>query len=85
MNIYVGNLPYSMEEQDLQETFEAFGEVASATVIRDRETGRHRGFGFVEMATAEAGEAAIAGLDGSEVMGRRIVVNKARPRTRGGR
>ncbi|MBI3930353.1 MAG: RNA-binding protein [Armatimonadetes bacterium] len=84
MNIYVGNLPYNMEEQDLQEAFEAFGDVVSATIIRDRDTGRHRGFGFVEMSDEESGESAITGLDGTEIMGRRIVVNKAKPKARGG-
>jgi RNA recognition motif-containing protein len=83
MNIYVGNLSYDATDDDLRTAFEAYGEVSSVNVIRDRNTGRSRGFGFVEMATEEAGQAAIEGLNGSELMGRNLNVNMARPRTEG--
>ncbi len=79
MNIYVGNLSYRATDGDLREAFEAFGEVTSARVITERETGRSRGFGFVEMPDSDA-EAAIEGLNGKDVMGRTLVVNQARPR-----
>ena len=80
MNLYVGNLSYNLQEHELTEAFEAFGQVSSVRIMTDRDTGRPRGFGFVEMADKAAGEAAIAGLDGSELAGRRMVVNEARPR-----
>ncbi|MBN2640892.1 MAG: RNA-binding protein [Victivallales bacterium] len=80
MNIYVGNLPYSMGEDELQQAFEVFGEVTSARVIQDRETNRSKGFGFVEMADDAAGKKAIEGLNGSEMDGRNVVVSEARPR-----
>lgn len=77
MNIFVGSLPFKIEEADLKELFEAFGEVSSVKIISDRETGRSKGFGFVEMADDEAAKKAIADLNGSEVAGRNIVVNQA--------
>lgn len=80
MNIYVGNLSYDTQDQDLLNAFSAHGEVASARVISDRETGRSRGFGFVEMADAAAGQNAIRSLDGQSLQGRNIKVNEARPR-----
>jgi len=85
VNIYVGNLSYEATEQDLRQAFEAFGQVASATVIMDKATGRSRGFGFVEMPAEAEAQAAIQGLDGTELKGRRINVNQARPRPQGGR
>jgi RNA recognition motif-containing protein len=80
MNIYVGNLSYRTGEASLREHFSAYGEVASARVITDRETGRSRGFGFVEMANDDEGRAAIAALDGVELEGRALNINEARPR-----
>ncbi|HEY9002383.1 MAG TPA: RNA-binding protein [Mucilaginibacter sp.] len=77
MNIFVGSLPFKIQEADLRELFEAYGDVNSVKIINDRETGRSKGFGFVEMADAEAGKKAIADLNGSEVAGRNIVVNQA--------
>src|ERR1700754_5038178 len=89
MNIFVGSLPFKVQEADLKELFEAFGEVSSAKIINDRETGRSKGFGFVEMADDEAAKKAIAELNGSEVACRNIVVNQAedkkpRDNSRGG-
>lgn len=81
MNIYVGNLPYQTTEADLKTAFEAFGQVASATVIKDKLSGNSKGFGFVEMPTDSEAQAAIAGLNGKELGGRTINVNEARPRT----
>ena len=81
MNIYVANLPYSTSDDDLREQFEAFGTVESATVIKDRDTGRSRGFGFVEMPDQGEGQAAIDQLNGNEMGGRPLTVNEARPRT----
>ncbi|MBI1784570.1 RNA-binding protein [Candidatus Sumerlaeota bacterium] len=80
MNIYVGNLSYSTTSDDLRAAFEAYGKVTSASVITDRDSGRSKGFGFVEMADAEGGKAAIAALDGKDLSGRQIKVNEARPR-----
>ncbi len=80
VNIYVGNLPYTTTEAELQQTFEAYGAVSRTKVITDRETGRSRGFGFVEMATDAEAEAAIEALNGADFGGRRLVVNKARPK-----
>lgn len=80
MNIYVGNLSYRMEDKDLVEVFAKFGEVKSAKVIMDRETGRSKGFGFVEMETAQAGSDAIEALNGNECQGRTLRVNEAKPR-----
>lgn len=80
MNIYVGNLPYSTDRDELRAIFEQYGEVSSARVVTDRETGRSRGYGFVEMANAEQAQAAIEALNGKEIGGRKAVVNEARPR-----
>jgi len=79
--IYVGNLPWSATDASLQEAFSAFGEVQSASVVTDRETGRSRGFGFVEMDGADA-EKAIRELDGRDLDGRAMRVNEARPKER---
>jgi RNA recognition motif-containing protein len=79
--IYVGNLPWSTTSQDLEAMFAAHGAVRSAEVISDRETGRSRGFGFVEMETDEGLQAAIAALNGHEMNGRPLTVNEARERT----
>ena len=81
MNIYVGNLSYEATEDDLREAFSKFGQVASANVIKDRETGRSKGFGFVEMPTQQEAQNAIAGLNGKDLKGRPLNVNEARPRT----
>ncbi|GIW95376.1 MAG: RNA-binding protein [Pirellulaceae bacterium] len=84
--LYVGNLPYSVSSSELEAIFAEFGTVESAQVIVDRDTGRSKGFGFVEMASAEDAQAAIDGLSGKEVNGRPLTVNEARPREeRGGR
>lgn len=85
MNIYVGNLEYKVSDNDLREIFEEFGEVTSAKVITDRETGRSKGFGFVEMADEDDANNAIEELDGAELDGRTIKVNKARPKPEGNR
>lgn len=77
--MYVGNLPFSSSEEDVRELFSQFGEVKSVAIITDRETGRSRGFGFVEMDSGPASEA-IAALDGSDFGGRMLKVNEARPR-----
>ncbi|MCM2345236.1 MAG: RNA-binding protein [Acidovorax soli] len=82
--IYVGNLPYSVTDSTLESNFSEFGGVSSAKVMMDRETGRSKGFGFVEMASAEVAQAAITALHGMSVDGRSIVVNMARPREAGG-
>jgi RNA recognition motif-containing protein len=85
MKLYVGNLSFQTSSQELQELFATIGKVESATVVEDRETGRSRGFGFVEMSSQEEGEKAIAELNGQEVGGREIKVNEAKPREdRGG-
>lgn len=80
MNIYVGNLSYRMNDGELREVFESFGEVSSARIINDRETGRSKGFGFVEMPDDNAANEAIEALNGKEVSGRNLRVNEARPR-----
>ncbi|MCE9527085.1 MAG: RNA-binding protein [Planctomycetales bacterium] len=77
-NLYVGNLPFATTDEDLRQAFGAFGTVTSAQVVSDKETGRSRGFGFVEM--ADGGEAAIAALNGTNFQGRNMTVNEARPR-----
>jgi RNA recognition motif-containing protein len=84
MNIYVGNLPFNADDAGLRVAFEAHGEVSSAQVVMDRETGRSRGFGFIEMPNQEQAQAAIAALNGSDLGGRTLNVNEARPRTGGG-
>ena len=80
MNIFTGNLSYSMAESELRELFEEFGEVTSAKIITDRETRRSKGFGFVEMADKESALKAIEKLNGQAIDGRPMVVNEARPR-----
>ena len=80
MNIYVGNLPFELTDEELEAAFTEFGEVSSARVIIDRFSGRSRGFGFVEMPTDSKGEAAIAAMNGKEMSGRPLTVNVARPR-----
>jgi len=85
MNIYVGNLPYELTEEDLKEAFDAFGEVESVKIIKDNYSGRSKGFGFVEMPDNAGAQSAIDGLDGKELKGRAIKVNKARSRTGGRR
>lgn len=79
-NIYVGNLAFTATEDDLRGAFEQFGEVSAVNIIMDRETGRSRGFAFVEMADAEGAKEAIENLDGQEISGRNVTVNEARPR-----
>ncbi|MBN9404034.1 MAG: RNA-binding protein [Burkholderiales bacterium] len=86
--LYVGNLSYSMRDENLQERFSAFGQVSSAKVMMDRDSGRSKGFGFVEMSTPAEAQVAIQGLNGKEVDGRALTVNLARPmepRSGGGR
>lgn len=78
--IYVGNLPYSVDDQALNHNFSEYGSVSSAKVMMDRDTGRSKGFGFVEMSTPQEAEAAIRGLNGMSVGGRSIVVNISRPK-----
>src|SRR6266513_5974503 len=84
MNIYVGNLSWSLKDQDLSNLFSPFGEVTSAKIVTDKFTQRSKGFGFVEMASDEEAQAAIAQLNGSEVEGRSLVVNESRPKQEGG-
>ncbi len=84
IKIYVGNVSYKMTEDDLRAAFEAYGTVESARIITDRETGRSKGFAFVEMPEKDHGLAAIEGLNGTEIAGREVTVNEARPRTEGG-
>lgn len=80
MNIYVGNISYDTSEEDLTTAFGAYGEVSSAKIITDRDTGRSKGFGFVEMPDQSNGEAAVEGLNGQDMGGRALRVNEARPR-----
>jgi len=82
--LYVGNLAYSATSEELQELFAQYGQVRSAQVLSDRETGRSRGFGFIEMDDDADAEAAIEALDGNDHQGRRLTVNEAKPRTPGG-
>jgi len=84
MNIYVGNLSYDVNEDELRQEFEAFGEVASVNILTDKYTGRPRGFGFVEMPTVAEGQAAIKGLNGKTLKDRTLKVGAARPRSEGG-
>jgi len=81
MNIYVGNLPYSVVEEDLREIFEEYGEVATVKIISDKLTGRSKGFGFVEMDDDEEAKKAIEELNNAEISGRNIKVNESRPRS----
>ena len=84
MNIYVGNLSFKTTEPELRQVFESFGAVTAVNIITDRETGRPRGFGFVEMSSADEGQQAIDGINGTSVGGRSLTVNEARPRQSGG-
>lgn len=84
MNIYVGNLAYSVSQEELQEAFSSYGRVNSVKIIIDRETGNPRGFAFVEMADNAEGQKAIEGLNGFQLQGRALSVNEARPRAPGG-
>ena len=81
MNIYVGNLSYEITQEDLQQAFEGFGQVESVKVIKDNYSGRSKGFGFVEMPDSAEGNSAIDGLNGKELKGRALKVDKARPRS----
>jgi len=85
MKIYVGNLSYDVSEVDLRKTFETFGQVSSATIVKDKYSGQSRGFGFVEMLDQTEAQAAIQNLNGKELLGQRMNVNEARPRTDRGR
>jgi RNA recognition motif-containing protein len=80
MNIYVGNLSFEVTDDDLRQLFSAYGEVESASVVKDRFSGESRGFGFVEMPAKKDADAAIAGLNGTDVKGRTITVNEAKPK-----
>ena len=80
INIYIGNLPYSISDEELGDLFSPFGEISSSKVVMDRESGRSKGFGFVEMLDKADADEAIKALDGSSVSGRNIRVNEARPR-----
>jgi RNA recognition motif-containing protein len=85
MNIYVGNLSYSLTEEDLREAFEPFGAVDSVNIIKDKYSGQSKGFGFVEMPNSEEAQSAINDLNGKDLKGRSLNVNEARPRPEGGR
>jgi RNA recognition motif-containing protein len=82
MNLYIGNLSHQATDSDLQQAFEAFGQVQSATIIKDRASGESRGFGFVEMPDTAEAQAAMAGLAGKDLLGQALVVNEARQRQR---
>ena len=84
LNIYVGNLSFNTTESELSAAFETHGEVLKANIITDRETGRSRGFGFIEMANNDEGQAAIEAVNGFELDGRTLTVNEARPRSESG-
>jgi len=81
VNIYVGNLSRDVAESDLKEAFQAFGEITTCNIIKDKFTGESRGFGFVEMPNKEEADKAIAGMNGKDLKGRNLTVNEARPRT----
>jgi RNA recognition motif-containing protein len=81
MNIYVGNLSFSVSEADLRDAFSAYGAVSTASIIKDKFSGESRGFGFVEMPTKEEADKAIAALNGKDLKGRTMTVNEAKPRT----
>ena len=85
MNIYVGNLSYEVTETDLERAFEPFGQVDSVNIIKDKFSGQSKGFGFVEMPARDAAQAAINDLNGTELKGRTLKVNEARPRSESGR
>ncbi len=80
MNIYVGNIAWEATEDDLKQSFEEFGQVASATIIKDKYSGRSKGFGFVEMPNQDEASNAISNLNGKDIKGRPLKVNEARPR-----
>jgi RNA recognition motif-containing protein len=84
MNIYVGNLAYNATDEELRSAFEAFGQVTSVKIVRDRDSGRSRGFAFVEMEDGEGAQNAVAQMNGRDLNGRNLVVNEARPREQGG-
>jgi RNA recognition motif-containing protein len=84
MNIYVGNLSRKVSEDELRQAFQAFGQISSVSIIKDKVTGESRGFGFVEMPSQEEALAAIAGLNGTDLGGRALSVNEARPREKRG-
>src|SRR6185503_2241734 len=84
MNIYVGNLSWSMTDDDLSNLFSQYGSVTSAKILKEKNTGRSKGFGFVEMEDDEAAKTAIASLNESEVQGRKLIVNESQPRPEGG-
>ena len=84
MNIYVGNISWSMTDEDLKNLFVSYGTVSSAKILREKNTGRSKGFGFVEMEDDDAAKNAIASLNESEVQGRKIIVNESKPRPEGG-
>jgi RNA recognition motif-containing protein len=81
MNLYVGNLSYDVSEENLRQAFEAFGQVSSATIVKDRYSGQPRGFGFVEMPNRDEAQVAMENLNGKEFLGRQINVSEARPRS----
>ena len=81
MNIYVGNLSYDVSEENLRQAFEAFGQVSSARIVKDKYSGQPRGFGFVEMPDRAEAQAAIENLNGKDLLGQQMNVNEARPRT----
>ena len=83
MKVFVGNLSFETTDDDLSREFAVYGEVASASVVMDRDSGRSRGFGFVDMPADEQAKAAIAGLNGKDLMGRALTVNESRPRESG--
>ncbi len=83
MNIYVGNLSWTMTDEDLNNMFSPFGEVTSAKILKDKMNGRSKGFGFVEMPNAEEAQAAISNLNDTDVQGRKIIVNESQPRPEG--
>jgi len=84
MKIYIGNMSFDTTEETVRQAFETYGEITSVNLISDRDTGRPKGFGFVEMANDEEAKAAIAGLNGTDMGGRTVNVNEARPRPEGG-
>jgi RNA recognition motif-containing protein len=81
MNIYAGNLSYTVTEDDLRQAFENFGQVASVSIIKDQSSGQSKGFGFIEMPVAEEAKAAISGMHEKEMKGRKLNINEARPRS----
>ncbi|MFP4559583.1 MAG: RNA recognition motif domain-containing protein [Archaeoglobaceae archaeon] len=85
MNIYIGNLPYDVKDDELRQGFESYGQVFSVNVVKDRFSGRSKGFAFIEMSDEDEAKAAIDGLNGTTMTGREIKVNKARPKPQGRR